>query len=101
MKVLVIGRGGGREHALCEKIKESPLVSRIYAAPGNPGGMISCAELLPYTESEQEELIDFAQTEKINLVLIGPEQPLMDGLADRLQQAGLRVFAPTKKGCRN
>lgn len=95
MKVLVIGRGG-REHALCEKIKESPLVSRIYAAPGNPG-MISCAELLPYTESEQEELIDFAQTEKINLVLIGPEQPLMDGLADRLQQAGLRVFAPTKK----
>lgn len=95
MKVLVIGRGG-REHALCEKIKESPLVSRVYAAPGNPG-MLACAELLPYTEHEQAQLVRFGQTEKIDLVLIGPERPLMDGLADRLQEAGLKVFAPNKK----
>ncbi len=95
MKILIIGRGG-REHALCEKVKESPLVNKVYVAPGNPG-MASCAELLPYTECQQEELVHFARMEKVDLVLIGPEQPLMDGLADRFREGGLKVFAPTRK----
>lgn len=95
MKVLVIGRGG-REHALCEKIKDSPLVSHVYVAPGNPG-MRGCAELLPYSECQQTELVRFARDEGVDLILIGPEQPLIDGLADRFHEAGLKVFAPSRR----
>lgn len=95
MRVLVVGRGG-REHALCAKIKSSPLVKEVLVAPGNPG-MSEVAHLLPIDEGDQEFLVDFAQKQAVDLVIIGPEQPLLDGLVDRLQEAGILVFAPTKE----
>lgn len=95
MRVMVVG-GGGREHALCKKIMESPLVSKVYAAPGNPG-MADPICRVPYTEREQAQLVEFGLKESIDLVLIGPEQPLVDGLADRFGEAGIKVFAPSSK----
>lgn len=95
MKVLVVGRGG-REHALCKKIASSPLVERVYAAPGNPG-MKGCAELLPYTEDEHQRLVEWSKKERIGLVVIGPEKPLMEGLADCYREAGIPVFAPSQR----
>lgn len=94
MKVLVVGRGG-REHALCVKIKNSPLVSEVFVAPGNPG-MKEAANLVPIKEWEQGELVRFAQSEGMDLVIIGPEQPLLDGLTNSLQRVNIRVFAPTQ-----
>lgn len=95
MNVLVIGRGG-REHAICRKISESSQVEHIYAAPGNDG-MVDVAELLAIEEHEQERLVDFAITEEIGLTIIGPEVPLLNGLADRFRKAGLAVFGPSQK----
>lgn len=95
MRVLVVGRGG-REHALCDKIWSSPLVSEVYVAPGNPG-MSGVAKLVPFNERDQEELVSFAQGQDIDLVIVGPEQPLLDGLVDWLQEAGIRVFGPSKE----
>jgi len=95
MKVLVVGRGG-REHALCEKIASSPLVNQVYVAPGNHG-MTCVATLIPYTEDDHEGLVRFAKEHKVDLVFIGPEKPLVDGLADRFAQEQIRVFAPSKK----
>ncbi|MED1471696.1 phosphoribosylamine--glycine ligase [Bacillus salipaludis] len=94
MKVLIIGRGG-REHAICRKVSESSNVERVFAAPGNPG-MVDFAELVPLQESEQEKLIQFAKEEGIGLTIIGPEVPLLEGLADRFTEAGLPVFGPKK-----
>lgn len=94
MKILVVGRGG-REHALCRKIKESPLVSKVYAAPGN-AGMADVAELVPVQESDHETLVQFAQECGIDLAIIGPEAPLLAGLADSFRAAGLRVFGPSR-----
>lgn len=95
MKVLVIGRGG-REHAICRKASESPQVEKVFVAPGNDG-MVDVAELLPIEEGEQARLVDFALTENIGLTIIGPEVPLLAGLADRFQEAGLAVFGPNQK----
>lgn len=95
MKVLVIGRGG-REHAICRKASESPQVEKVFVAPGNDG-MVDVAELLPIEESEQARLVDFALAENIGLTIIGPEVPLLAGLADRFQEAGLAVFGPNQK----
>lgn len=94
MRVLIVGRGG-REHALCRKVGESRRVSEVYVAPGNPG-MANCATLLPYTEADHQELISFCKEQEVNLVIIGPEKPLVDGLADLFVQAGIRVFAPSQ-----
>ncbi|MGJ7912376.1 phosphoribosylamine--glycine ligase [Neobacillus sp. LXY-1] len=94
MKVLVIGRGG-REHAICQKVMESPLVEKVFAAPGNVG-MTNVAELVFIEESNQELLVQFAKEEGIGLTIIGPEVPLLEGLADRFQQEGLKVFGPSK-----
>jgi phosphoribosylamine---glycine ligase len=94
MKVLVIGRGG-REHAICRKLSESPQVETVFAAPGNPG-MEDCAVCVDLAESNQEALIDFAKKEEIGLTIIGPEIPLLEGLADKFAEAGLKVFGPSK-----
>lgn len=94
MKVLVVG-SGGREHALCWKAKQSPRVHRLYAAPGNPG-IAELAELVPWS-GEISELADWAQTNQIDLVLVGPEAPLVEGLADALEERGVRVFGPRAK----
>lgn len=94
MNVLIIGRGG-REHAICRKIKESSMVETVFAAPGNDG-MADVAKCIPIEESEHEQLIQFAKDQQIGLTIIGPELPLQAGLADQFLAAGLKVFGPTK-----
>ncbi|AIE58809.1 phosphoribosylamine--glycine ligase [Bacillus methanolicus] len=94
MKVLVIGRGG-REHAICTKVSESALVDKVFVAPGNPG-MENVAERVFVEEHDQEKLLEFAKKEDIGLIIIGPEVPLLEGLADRFSEAGLKVFGPKK-----
>jgi phosphoribosylamine---glycine ligase len=94
MKVLIIGRGG-REHALCRKVSESSLVEKVYAAPGNDG-MSDVAELVSISESDHDQLIQFAKDHEVGLTIIGPEVPLLEGLADRFEAAGLAVFGPKK-----
>ncbi|EKN71575.1 phosphoribosylamine--glycine ligase [Neobacillus bataviensis LMG 21833] len=94
MKVLIIGRGG-REHALCHKVSESTLVEKVFVAPGN-AGMTDVAELVPLEESQHEQLIEFAKEQEVGLTIIGPEVPLLEGLADKFEAAGLVVFGPRK-----
>lgn len=94
MKVLIIGRGG-REHAICRKVSESTLVEKVFVAPGN-AGMVDVAELIAIEESQHEELIAFAKEQGVGLTIIGPEVPLLEGLSDRFEAAGLAVFGPRK-----
>jgi phosphoribosylamine--glycine ligase len=93
MRVLVVG-GGGREHALAWKLAQSPLVGALYAAPGNPG-IARHATCLPIRADALDDLVAFAKRERIDLTVVGPEAPLVAGLADRLLEAGLAVFGPT------
>lgn len=93
MKVLVIGEGG-REHALCWAIKASPLCEELYCAPGN-AGIASLATCLPIAIDDLEQITAFAVERKIDLVVIGPERPLVLGLVNRLNAAGVRAFGPT------
>jgi len=92
MKILVVG-GGGREHALVWKIAQSPLVSKIYCAPGNPG-IGTLAENVPLAVDDLDGLLAFARREKIDLTVIGPELPLSLGIVDRFEAAGLKAFGP-------
>jgi phosphoribosylamine---glycine ligase len=94
MKVLVVGRGG-REHAICRKVSESPIVTEVFVAPGNPG-MEDCASLININENQREELVSFAKEQEIGLTIIGPEVPLLEGLADRFIEEELKVFGPRK-----
>ena len=94
MKVLVVG-SGGREHALLWKAAESPLVEKLYAAPGN-AGMAALAELVPWS-GDVEVLADWALEAGIDLTLVGPEAPLVEGIADAFLERGLRIFGPTQK----
>ncbi|MFK9092017.1 phosphoribosylamine--glycine ligase [Bacillus salipaludis] len=94
MKVLIIGRGG-REHAICQKVSESTLVEKVFVAPGN-AGMIDVAVCVPFEESKHERLIEFAKEQGVGLTIIGPEVPLLEGLADKFEEAGLAVFGPRK-----
>ncbi|MBY6038244.1 phosphoribosylamine--glycine ligase [Fictibacillus nanhaiensis] len=94
MNVLVIGKGG-REHALVWKFANSPSVSHVYAAPGNPG-MDKEATCVPIKENNIDELITFAKSREIALTFVGPEVPLLQGIVDRFQEAGLTIFGPTK-----
>jgi phosphoribosylamine--glycine ligase len=90
MKVLLIG-SGGREHALAWKLAQSPRLSKLYATPGNPG-IAAHAELV---DIEPHNIVGFAREENVGLVVIGPEQPLVEGLADRLREQGILVFGPS------
>ncbi len=94
MRVLVVG-GGGREHALCWKLAQSPKLSRLYCAPGNPG-IGEIAERVPIAVEEISRLADFAVKKKIDLTVVGPEVPLALGLADELSARGLLVFGPSR-----
>lgn len=94
MKVLIIG-SGGREHTLAWKIAQSPKVSELYAAPGNPG-MAKLGECVPIKVGEIDKLLDFAVRERIDWTIVGPEAPLCDGLADRFNEAGVKVFGPSQ-----
>ena len=92
MKVLVLG-SGGREHALALAIARSPDLSRLFLAPGNPG-MASLGTLVPLDLADHAAIAAFAHSESIDLVVVGPEAPLVAGLADDLASVGLRVFGP-------
>ena len=94
MRVLVVGQGG-REHALCWKIKQSPLVKEIYAAPGN-SGIAQVADCVPIGVADIIELADFADKLKIDLTVVGPELPLTLGIVDEFQKRGLPIFGPTR-----
>lgn len=94
MKVLVIG-SGGREHAFCWKISESPLVTSLYCAPGNPG-ISKYAECVDIKVSDIEGLLRFARAEEIELTVVGPEQPLALGIVDRFNEENLNIFGPTQ-----
>ncbi|MFC0273205.1 phosphoribosylamine--glycine ligase [Metabacillus herbersteinensis] len=95
MKVLIIGRGG-REHTLAWKSAQSKDVEIVFVAPGNDG-MTDCATIVPIDENDIEKLIQFAQTEKIDLTIVGPEVPLLNGIVNQFEAEGLAIFGPTKE----
>ncbi len=94
MNILLLG-SGGREHALAWKLAQSSLVTKLYAAPGNPG-IAEAAELVALDAADHSAVIAFCLTQQIGLVVIGPEAPLVDGLADSLRAEGVPVFGPSK-----
>src|SRR5437016_12570631 len=93
MRILVIG-SGAREHALAWKLAQSPHVSRVYAAPGNPG-IAADAECIPIAVTHLAELADFAERSHIALRVVGPGVPLVAGNADVVHEHNLPMFAPT------
>lgn len=94
MKVLIVG-GGGREHAIAWKVAQSKQVTKLYCAPGN-AGMEEYAECINIPVMEFEKLAAFAEEEKIDLTIIGPDDPLVGGIVDVFEAKGLRVFGPRK-----
>jgi phosphoribosylamine---glycine ligase len=96
MRVFVIGTGA-REHALVWKLAQSPRVTKVYVAPGNPG-MQPYAERVQIGVSQLHELATFAEKNAIDFTVVGPEAPLIDGIVDLFQQRGLKVYGPTKAG---
>lgn len=95
MKILVVG-GGGREHAIVRKLKESPRTGEIFCAPGNGG--ISCdAECVPIPASDIPGVIKFSRENAVDLVFVAPDNPLASGMVDKLESAGIRAFGPTAK----
>jgi phosphoribosylamine--glycine ligase len=95
MRVLVVG-SGGREHALCWAIAASPLCDKLYCAPGN-AGIAAEAECVPIGAEEVEKLVAFAKTQRIDFVVVGPEAPLVLGLVDKLEAAGIKAFGPSAR----
>lgn len=96
MKVLIVGKGG-REHAIAWKIAQSPLVREVYVAPGSEGMKENSPVItVPVAETDNPGLVKFAMENKINLTIIGPEIPLLNGLADDFRKNGLKVFGPDK-----
>ena len=94
MDILIVG-SGGREHAIAMSAAKSPRVDKIYCAPGN-GGIGQVAECVPIGAMEFDRLVDFAKEKEIGLTIIGMDDPLVGGVADAFEAAGLRVFGPRK-----
>lgn len=95
MRVLVVG-GGGREHALAWKLAQSPHLTALFVAPGNPG-MEPLARMVAIAAEDISALVEFARLEAIDLVVVGPEAPLALGLADRLAEVGIACFGPSQR----
>ena len=95
MKILVVG-GGGREHTLVWKIAQSPKVKKLYCAPGNAGiaGLATC---VPIGADDFDMLVEFGKKEKIDLTVVGPEAPLSEGIVDRFEKEGLKIFGATQR----
>jgi len=93
MKVLIVG-SGGREHALCWKLSSSPRVSQVFVAPGNAGTAAEATNV-PIPATDKAGIVRFAKENQIDLVVVGPEAPLVAGLVDDLQAAGIRAFGPS------
>jgi phosphoribosylamine--glycine ligase len=98
MRVLLIG-SGGREHALAWALAASPLCDKLYAAPGNPG-IAQEAECVPLAATDLDGIVGFARREKIDFVVVGPEAPLVAGLVDMLEAAGIAAFGPSAAAAR-
>lgn len=94
MKAAVIG-SGGREHTLAWRLSQSPSVDQVYACPGS-AAMAACAEVTGINWEDTDQLIDFLKQKQVDVVVIGPEAPLVAGLTDRLERAGLAVFGPSQ-----
>ena len=94
MKILVVG-GGGREHALAWKLRQSPIVSELFASPGN-AGIAPLADCIPIDPSSTVELADFAEKLRIDLTVVGPELPLTLGIADEFEKRGLKIFGASR-----
>lgn len=94
MNILIVG-SGGREHAIAASVAKSPRASKIYCAPGN-AGIAQVAECVPIGAMEFEKLTAFAKENKIDLVIVGMDDPLVGGLVDMLEAAGIRAFGPRK-----
>ena len=100
MKILVVG-SGGREHALCWKISESPLVKEIFCAPGNGGTELeNKTKNIDIPATDMESIVKFAVDNKIDLAVIGPEDPLAMGIVNELEAAGIKAFGPDKQAAR-
>ena len=95
MDILVVG-GGGREHAIIKKLKESPLCGQIYCCPGN-GGISADAQCFPIKATDIEAMVQFAKEKKVELVVVAPDDPLVLGMADAMRQQGFLVFGPSAK----
>ncbi len=96
MNILLIG-SGGREHALAWALSASPLLTRLYCAPGNPG-IAAVAQCVPIAAMDFDGLLAFAREKKIDFVVVGPETPLVAGLWDRFEAAGIRTLGPSMAG---
>ena len=94
MKLMVVG-GGGREHAIIKKLRENPAVEVIYALPGN-GGMANDAVCVPIKATDLPAIRDFAVEHRIDFAVVAPDDPLVLGCADLLEEAGIPVFGPKK-----
>lgn len=94
MKILVVG-GGGREHAIIWKLRQNENIKEIHCAPGN-GGISDIATCVPINATDIEALVEYAQNEKFDLVIVAPDDPLYMGLVDKLTENGIRAFGPTK-----
>ena len=94
MKVLVVG-GGGREHAICWKLVQSPAVTELFCAPGN-AGIAEIAECLPVSATDVDGMTALAKEKKIDFVMVAPDDPLALGMVDALEAAGIRAFGPHK-----
>ena len=98
MKILIVG-GGGREHALAWKLQQDDPGSELFAAPGNPG-IAAIARCVPIGADKLEELAAFAESERIDLTVVGPEGPLEAGIVNLFQSRGLPIFGPTREAAR-
>ncbi len=94
MKVLVVG-GGGREHAICWKLAQSPRVTELYCAPGN-GGISQIATCVPISATDVEGMVKWAKENAVDFVMVAPDDPLALGMVDALEAAGIRAFGPRK-----
>ena len=95
MKLLVIG-SGGREHALAKKLLEDPKVEQVFCAKGNPGMKRDGVVTVDIAEDDHENLIRFAKENAIEWTFVGPEIPLLNGIVDDFEAAGLKIFGPNK-----
>ncbi len=94
MNLLLLG-SGGREHALANQLAKSPLLDILYAAPGNPG-IARVATTIGLDPSDHRAVIDFCQSHDIGFVVVGPEAPLVEGIVDALEEAGIKAFGPRR-----
>jgi len=98
MKILVIG-GGGREHALVWKLNQSAHVEKIFCAPGNPG-ISEMAECVPIAVNQVDQLAEYAESRKMDLTVVGPEEPLVLGVVDEFKKRGLKIYGPDRQSAK-